>query len=215
MLRPTEILSAEHRVIEQVLDCLEKIGERSASSGKLDVESARTALRVLRTFADQCHHGKEELRLFPMLARRGLPMHVGPVAVMVEEHEIGRGEIRKMSAALDDAARGEAGAAQAFAEAAASYVELLRDHIAKEDNILFPMAESVMRDEDRAELLASFESMEHDDLGPGTHEEMLALANGLADRFGVKRASERSATVLTGCCHGHGAMPTKSACTAH
>ena len=212
-MRPTEILSAEHRVIEQVLDCLEKIGERAAG-GTLDLDSARTALRVLRTFADRCHHGKEEERLFPMLANRGLPTHVGPVAVMLEEHEIGRAEIRKMDTAVADASRGERGAAMTFAEAARSYVELLRDHIAKEDNILFPMAESVLRDEDRAKLLVSFESVEHDDLGPGTHQEMLSLANALADKFGVKRASERSATVLTGCCHGHGSA-VKSACTAH
>jgi len=132
---------------------------------------------------------------------------------MLEEHEIGRAAIRAMDAALADAARGERGREAAFANAAREYVELLRQHIAKEDNILFPMAESVLRDEDRAELLASFETVEHDDLGPGTHEEMLALANALSDRFGVKRAAERSATVLTGCCHGHAAK--SSACTAH
>src|SRR5262245_578365 len=77
-MRPTDILSAEHRVIEQVLDCLQRIGENAASSGTLDMDSARAALRVLRTFADRCHHGKEEERLFPMLAKRGLPTHVGP-----------------------------------------------------------------------------------------------------------------------------------------
>jgi hemerythrin-like domain-containing protein len=213
-MRPTEILSAEHRVIEQVLDCLEKIGERAAATGELDLHRARTALRILSTFADKCHHGKEEKRLFPMLARLGLPTHVGPIAVMLEEHEIGRGEIRKMGQAVDDAASGEPNAARTFADAARDYVSLLRDHIAKEDNILFPMAESVLRDEDRAELLASFQSVEHDDLGPGTHEQMLALANELADRMGVRRANERSPTALTGCCHAD-ARTTTRACTAH
>ena len=208
-MRPTEILSAEHRVIEQVLDCLEKTAENAVTSGKVDLDSARAALRILRTFADECHHGKEEKRLFPMLARRGMPTQVGPVAVMLDEHELGRAEIRKMDAALS---LGERDGAGAFGDAARSYVELLRDHIAKEDNILFPMAESVMSDEDRAELLASFEHVEHDELGDGTHERMLALANELAARFGVKPASERSAAVLTGCCHGHGTAARKSAC---
>jgi hemerythrin-like domain-containing protein len=212
IMRPTEILSAEHRVIEQVLDCLEKIADKAAACDKLEMDSARTVLRVLRTFADRCHHGKEEKQLFPMLERRGMPTHVGPVAVMLDEHEIGRAEIRKMDAALSD---GEREGARAFCDAARSYVELLRDHIAKEDNILFPMAESVLRDEDRAELLASFENVEHGELGSGTHEEMLSLANALADRFGVKRAAERSATVLAGCCHGHGHAAKASACTPH
>lgn len=214
-MRPTEILSAEHRVIEQVLDCLEKIGEKAASSGILDLDSGRKALRILRTFADHCHHGKEELRLFPMLQSRGLPTHVGPVAVMLEEHEMGRAEIRKMDAELAGAEHGERDAAKRFAEAAHNYVQLLRDHIAKEDNILFPMAESVLRDEDRAKLLAQFASVEHDDLGPGTHEEMLTLANALADKFHVVHASQRSATAMTGCCHGHAPAATKTTCSSH
>jgi hemerythrin-like domain-containing protein len=214
-MRPTEILSAEHRVIEQVLDCLEKIGEKAAASGVLDLDSGRKALRVLGTFADRCHHGKEELRLFPMLQSRGLPTNVGPVAVMLEEHEMGRTEIRKMNAELAGAEHGQRDSAKRFAEAAQNYVELLRDHIAKEDNILFPMAESVLRDEDRTKLLADFETVEHDDLGPGTHAEMLTLANALADKFKVARASDRSATAMTGCCHGHAPAGTKSACSSH
>jgi superfamily I DNA/RNA helicase/hemerythrin-like domain-containing protein len=214
-MRPTDILSAEHRVIEQVLDCLERMSKSCSTSGIIDLDSGRTALRILRTFADHCHHGKEEQHLFPMLQSRGLPTHVGPVAVMLEEHELGRGEIRKMDAALAGAERGEREAARQFAVAAQTYVELLRDHIAKEDNILFPMAESVLRHEDRTQLLAAFQTVEHDDLRQGTHEEMLALANGLADKFHVVHVSERSPSVLTGCCHGHGRAATEGACSSH
>jgi hemerythrin-like domain-containing protein len=197
-MRPTEILSAEHRVIEQVLDCLEALARAARAEGRLDGEHAAEALEVLGTFADRCHHGKEEDLLFAWMARRGMPTHVGPIAVMLEEHRSGRALIARMRAAL------AAGEAEPFAAAAVGYVELLREHIAKEDGVLFPMAESMLDQNAREELLAAFRSFEHGDLGRGVHERMLALADGLADRFGVARASERSPASSAHACCGHG-----------
>lgn len=218
-MKPTEILSAEHRVIEQVLDCLEQIAERAASSRSLDVESARTVLEVLRTFADRCHHGKEENCLFPTLKNCGFPTHVGPVAVMLQEHESGRGEIRGMEAALAEVSR-DAGASQQdrkaveyFVAAARRYVALLRDHIAKEESVLFPMAESMLTPADRDDVVKSFQAVELIDIRPGTHEKMLAMADALADRFHVARAAARGAPAFAGGCHAHGAP--SDACSAH
>jgi hemerythrin-like domain-containing protein len=71
-MRPTEILSSEHRVIEQVLDCLEAMVKGLRAGKPLEEERAATALYFLRQFADACHHGKEEERLFPMLVARGM-----------------------------------------------------------------------------------------------------------------------------------------------
>ncbi len=57
-MRPTEILMQEHRVIEQVLNCLEIIAQRAEADSKLDTDSANQAIDFLRNFADRCHHGK-------------------------------------------------------------------------------------------------------------------------------------------------------------
>lgn len=197
-MRPTDILSAEHRVIEQVLDCLEALAERARDDGRLDVARAETALEVVRTFADRCHHGKEEERLFPMLVARGMSTQLGPIAVMLDDHRAGREYVRRMgeAAAAADAA--------AFVPAAAGYVALLRDHIAKEDGVLFPLAESMLDETAREALLASFRAFERDDLGPETHERMLAVADELARHFGVPLASERTAPTLDAGPCGHG-----------
>ncbi len=193
-MRPTDILSSEHRVIEQVLDCLEALANQSQSEGRIDRARAEQVLEVLRTFADRCHHGKEEDRLFPVLIERGMPKHAGPVAVMLDEHRSGREYIRRMGEA------NAAGETAVFVRAANSYVELMRDHIATEDGVLFPMAESMLDDSARKRLLESFRTFEHDDLGAGTHERMLAIANELAAHYGIPLASTR-APAATG--HGH------------
>ncbi len=62
----TQVLQDEHRIIERVLDCLERLAERCRAEGRLDAGPARDAIEFFRGFADRAHHGKEENHLFPM-----------------------------------------------------------------------------------------------------------------------------------------------------
>lgn len=192
------ILSGEHRVILQVLSALEEMAGR-ATSGALPADDARDALAVLRTFADKCHHGKEEDILFPALEAQ-VP-GFGPTQVMRAEHIEGRALIRAMGEAA------AAGGATAFADAAYGYVDLLRAHIAKEDDILFRMAQAMLTPEQDAAILDAYRRIEHDDMGDGTHLRMLAIADRLAAAYGVPRASDDPATMalltaVCGCAHG-------------
>ena len=168
-MHPTETLMTEHRLIEKVLGSLESLAG-SAAAGTFDPNRAADILEFLRGFADRCHHGKEEKHLFPRLAEHGYSPHAGPVAVMLSEHEAGRAYIRQMVEAR------EAGDAGEFAEAARGYVTLLQGHIAKEDQILFRIADSVFTEEDQREVAEGFERVERDEMGAGTHEAFHALA---------------------------------------
>ena len=72
-MNPTEILMDEHRVIEQVLNSLERMIDRATKARRLEEEPAREAFEFFRMFADHCHHGKEEAQLFPLLRRAAWP----------------------------------------------------------------------------------------------------------------------------------------------
>jgi hemerythrin-like domain-containing protein len=193
-MKATDILMDEHRVIEQVLNCLQKLAERCAAGETLDGVSALQALDFFRAFADRCHHGKEEGHLFPLLEARGFARQSGPTGVMVHEHEQGRELVAAMAEAVERNAPGE------FARHARSYIRLLRDHIRKEDHCLFPMAAGILSSADAESLALRFEHVEHAEMGEGTHEHYLELANDLADRLGVARARLSSPC---GCACGH------------
>lgn len=197
-MHPTDILESEHRVIEQVLSCLEKIADQGLATGRLDEDSARQALDFFQTFADGCHHGKEESHLFPLMEAKGFPRQGGPTGVMLSEHEEGRQHIRAMHEALPGAAAGQDTSLQEFARHARSYVELLRLHILKEDQRLFPMANQVFSPKDQASLLDQFAHVEQHDMPEGTHEQYLQLADSLAERWHVARGSGS----VCGCGHG-------------
>lgn len=198
-MNPTDILMDEHRVIEQVLNSLERMIEQATSSGRLEEKPAREAIEFFRMFADHCHHGKEEAQLFPVMEARGFSGGCSPVAVMLREHELGRLYIDGMEAAIERAAGGDAEALQWFTEHGQSYIRLLREHIEKEDRCLFPSANRALSQDDQERLLAAFEKVEAEEMGEGTHEKYLDLANRLADQFAVPRAA--TSEHGHGCCH--------------
>jgi len=155
----------------------------------------------LRNFADRCHHAKEETHLFPAMEAKGFPRDGGPTGVMLHEHEEGRGHVRGMAEALEGAAAGDAAALRAFAQHGRAYVALLRDHIHKEDNILYVMANRVFTPADQQALLAAFHNVETTEVGAGTHEKFLKIANDLADRYGVSRAEAAAGHHACACGH--------------
>ena len=187
-MRPTEWLSQEHRVIEQVLNCLERMVLKCSEEGTFELEQAKEAVEFFRGFADKCHHAKEENQLFPAIEAQGLGGGCGPVAVMLREHELGRIYVGGMDASLEGAAAGDVDAVRWFVQHAESYIRLLREHIQKEDHCLFPAADQKLGAEDERSLVAAFEQVDKAEIAEGTHAKYLDIANRLADHFGVPRA---------------------------
>ncbi len=136
----TGILRAEHRLILEVASVL----ERALDTGEGDHDTLGDCIAFFRLFADACHHGKEEDLLFPALEDEGMPTDAGPIAVMLHEHRIGREFIRRMADALPRSGEGDSTAATEVADAGRGYIELIRAHIAKEDGVLFEMADGMV-----------------------------------------------------------------------
>ncbi|MFQ5829455.1 MAG: hemerythrin domain-containing protein [Candidatus Methylomirabilia bacterium] len=160
----TAMLREEHEVILRALELLERLGRDLETGRAVDRNAREWLVDFFRTFADRCHHGKEEALLFPALERHGVPKEGGPVGVMLLEHEEGRALVRAIGEGDD------AGVAAAIRK----YVTLLRAHIEKENGVLFPMAEQVLPDEEQRLLVHAFEEAERTAVGPGVHERFLA-----------------------------------------
>jgi hemerythrin-like domain-containing protein len=144
------MLREEHRVILRALTLLESAADRLARGTALPDGWWERLIRWLRAFADANHHAKEERYLFPALAKAGVPSADGPVGVMLAEHAEGREFIQIMQD--DEVSR--------RVEAARHYVRLLRDHIEKENGVLFPLTDAVLDEPARQRLAREFESVE-------------------------------------------------------
>ena len=175
---PTAVLVHEHDLILQALDAIERKLTRLEAGGGGDRAYFEKAVEFLRTFADKCHHGKEEDLLFKAMVNKGFPLQGGPIAVMLSEHEAGRAFIRGIAAGAARLGTDPSGAKQVIDNGRA-YIQLLRGHIAKENQILFPMAERVLSPEDQALLAQAFDRFEAQETGAGVHEASVALLKEL------------------------------------
>ncbi len=175
---PTQILVEEHTLILQALDALERKIAQVEGGAPADPAYFQKAVEFLRTFADKCHHGKEEHLLFKTMVERGFPREAGPIAVMLHEHDVGRAFVRGLAEAAASAAADPA-AARRMIENGRGFIQLLRAHIDKENSILFPMADNLLSPEDHAYLEKAFERFEAEETGAGVHEASLKLLQEL------------------------------------
>lgn len=152
---PITDLKNDHRLIEAVLSALES---KLSAGGAVPVEFVEQALNFLVEYADRYHHHKEEEVLFPALAARGVPVEGGPIGMMLYEHTVGRRLLSGIRENLAGARQGEYQASDAIRTFATEYIELLRGHIWKEDNVLFMLAERVLNEQSAQDVLERFKA---------------------------------------------------------
>lgn len=144
-MRATEWLKRDHDLILEGLDVLQRVAEGVGGGATVPVDKLRELLRFFREFADQYHHKKEEDALFPALEGAGMP-NQGPIGVMLQEHDEGRRLLQEMKDGLPNL-----DPATAF-----DYIDLLRSHIDKENQVLFHMADRMLSAADDDKLMGQF-----------------------------------------------------------
>lgn len=183
MTRPLTILMDEHRLIERVLGSLETCAAEVEGGLALERAFARDYAEFLRGFADAWHHGKEEEILFRRMIERGFSAEAGPVAVMLHEHREGRALVGAIHAVGGGAGAPLDAERAAFLSGARGFIPLLRQHIQKEDNILYPMSERVLTPDEFETMLADFGAFEESAGADGTRDRLEAVAEKLVGAF--------------------------------
>jgi hemerythrin-like domain-containing protein len=161
----TQALVHEHQLIVRMLAVLE---QKAVQTGRGDYSNYRfylEAVDFIRNYADLFHHAKEEDVLFKALVENGMPRENSPVAAMLVEHDQGRGFVKAMEEAAKAALAGKPGQDRQIAENALGYVALLREHIDKEDHILYPLAERLLSEEVRDVILGGYKKAEASNRG--------------------------------------------------
>lgn len=172
-MQATEELKKEHRAIEMMLRILSAVDKKIEAGEKIPQEHLEKIVEFIRVFADQCHHGKEEDLLFPAMEEAGMPRDGGPLAVMLQEHNNGRDYVKAMSEAVISKDL------EKFRENAEAYADLLDQHIDKEDNVLYPMADNCLSANKNSQLMEQFAQVEEEKIGAGKHEEFHQLLRDL------------------------------------
>ena len=154
MKKATRILSEEHKKILKMIDSLIKECNIIKNENTINRPFFSQSVEFIKNYADKYHHAKEEDILFPALCGGEVEMHCDPTKQMLHEHSLGREYVKGIDAGLkeDDKTK--------IIKNSLKYAELLKDHIYKEDNILYPMADEALSEKQQKEILEKFQLAE-------------------------------------------------------
>jgi hypothetical protein len=169
-----ELLMRDHETTEKVFEA----GERAFATGPPDPAMVRELLRYFVEYIDGCHNKKEENHLFPLIEERGVPREGGPLAVMLQEHETSKGLLAKMKPLAERYVDGDSGALEELRSVYLEYIDLLKQHFWKENDILYPMAERVLSAKDAASIVRGIEKTEQA-ISPDARKRYYKLAEEL------------------------------------
>jgi hemerythrin-like domain-containing protein len=147
-MKCTDLLIEDHKIILRALGVLEQMAKRVENHQVLDHDDVEIVLRFLRSFADEYHQGKEESALFPEVRRVLAPE--GPVRQMLFEHD----QERSLVDGIEDALFTKKGFE--FVQFAHRLIDLMRDHVRKENDILFGIVERLLSPEQDEIVVAQF-----------------------------------------------------------
>jgi len=140
MSKTSEILSEEHKNILKVVEALNKETEKLKLEEEINKAFFAEVIEFIKNYADKFHHAKEEEILFKEFnkACEEGRLHCNPIEQMMHEHEIGRKFVKEMIEGLEKEDKSK------LKNGANGYTNLLKEHIFKEDNILYPMADDAL-----------------------------------------------------------------------
>jgi hemerythrin-like domain-containing protein len=181
---PYAVLAREHRLIERALEVLSRICDETRRTNTLDAAEATQVIGFLRDFADRTHHLKEERILFPAIESKAF----FPGCGLITEHQLGRERVKNMSDAVERSLQGDGEGVRVFVRQGRSFISMLREHIAKEDECLANVVQREFSGEDCDRLIQQFDELERREMGDRAFERFTALVEALELKRGISEA---------------------------
>lgn len=158
---PAGPLMHEHRIIERMLAVLTKHLEAAGKNGQVDTSVIDAGIDFLRTYADRCHHGKEEDILFRELAAKEIDREIADeMAGLIADHIYGRSLVKALDGANRRYADGESSARAEVITTVKALLEFYPVHIAKEDKHFFRAAFPYFSDAEQEEMLREYDEFD-------------------------------------------------------
>jgi hemerythrin-like domain-containing protein len=154
------VLAREHSSLKPVIATMATIVDHLEQGRRVDASLLTEVIVFLRAFAEQCQEAKEEGLLFPALEGQCVSDPACSVAVLTDEHRRIGSLTLELSQSVDAYMTCQPSGAQSLMHTLRTLVVLYREHIRKEDQVLLPLAETAISEEEQAKLLEAFQSVE-------------------------------------------------------
>lgn len=154
---PIGPLMREHRLIERMIRLMEDELRRIREENRADTDFIESAVDFIRTYADRCHHGKEEDILFRDLLTKPLSSeHERIIRELTEEHVYGRKLAGRLVEARERYIGGDGEALKDLETHLNELVQFYPNHIEKEDKHFFYPCMDYFSKEEQNRMLQEF-----------------------------------------------------------
>lgn len=117
------------------------------------------------------------------MEKHGMPREGGPIAVMLHEHDEGRNYIKHAVEAIGKLKLGDDSAFEQLSENLLNYCTLLTNHIGKENNILYPMADRLLPADVKSAMTDNFEKTNLTTINNEYHDKYLKMVDELSSIY--------------------------------
>lgn len=154
---PVGSLMVEHRLIERLINMFQQEQGRIAKKNTVNLRFVDFSIDFLKTYADKCHHGKEEEILFRELSQKPLSIeHKELLDRLIQDHILGRKMVMSLSAARDRYACGDRCGLNEITGIMRDLAQFYSQHIEKEDKKFFLPVMEYFTKQEQARMLANF-----------------------------------------------------------
>lgn len=168
-----QILVQEHEWLERAMAVIE-IEIKRIPENKASTKRVARALDFLYEIGDKIHNQKEEQFLFPLMAQKGIPIEGGPIAVMLYEHEKEREILTDLMTIIKNP-HWQLQQGENFLQKIQDYLQVRKEHIWKENDVLYPMANRVFSDHDHESIKKQIQSLDHITYGDTARKKYLSM----------------------------------------
>lgn len=183
-LNSINIMMMEHQNILRILEVARKYCLKILKNEAVDYKDFYKIIDFVRNYADKHHHGKEEKLLFNRMTDE-----LGPVADklvrhgMLVEHDLGRLYMSELEEALKQFENGDEEAKLDIIASTMGYVNLLKRHINKEDNVVYKFAENNLKNETQKIIDDESANFEKNAEGAGVQSKYLEMLSELEEKL--------------------------------
>jgi hemerythrin-like domain-containing protein len=178
-----EILVDEHSLISRMMSVLSTLQNGLERNGHTDinVKILNDVVDFFRVFVDENHHAKEEIALFPVLEQHGVSIKGCTIQSLKSQHQEGREFMKTLADALREYDGDNSMARTKVSYTLRDTVDLYKDHIWRENILLFPESEKVLQKSELSDVTKAFAVIEKK-FGTGFRVKYEELVNTLDTR---------------------------------
>ena len=182
-MTPTENLINEHKKINELLDIMSKIALKIKSKDVFYPNDVEEIVKYLINLIENSHHGKEDDVFYPELISSGIPKETAPLSIINYEHIISVNYLKDISSCVVNCKIGNDFSGELLADSLTNYVIAIKNHIQREEEIVFPIANEVFSIEKQNEILQRFEVIEQKYISNSFNDQFDKLLNKFKNKY--------------------------------